>query len=232
MGPTAVSLCAAFRTVADAVHREAPGNAMVWSPNYGGGYPFTGGPYVAKAGSIDFKALDTNGDGTLTMDDDMYAPFYPGDTYVDWVGLTLYWFGYQWPWGENERPDSNRFAQDLVGAYEGAQDERAVPNFYAEYALGHHKPMVLSETAALYNPDRAGTAETAVKSAWMDQVLNPDNVSACPQLKMINWFEYEKKEQGINGLIDWRATAAPSVLAALKNHLAAVPGQYLFAPPS
>ncbi|HEX5164006.1 MAG TPA: glycosyl hydrolase, partial [Thermomicrobiales bacterium] len=39
---------AAFRRVADAVHAMAPGTAMLWAPNYGAGYPFSGGAYEAK----------------------------------------------------------------------------------------------------------------------------------------------------------------------------------------
>src|SRR5438309_5227705 len=53
--------------------------AMVWAPHYGGGYPFTGGRYVAVRGTPDFKALDANSDGVLTMADDPYATYYPGD---------------------------------------------------------------------------------------------------------------------------------------------------------
>lgn len=67
---------------------RAPGNPVVWSPDYGGGYPYPGGRYNTEPGTADFAALDTNRDGALTMSDDVYAPFYPGDAYVDWVGLS------------------------------------------------------------------------------------------------------------------------------------------------
>ncbi|MEV8195416.1 glycosyl hydrolase [Rhodococcus pyridinivorans] len=40
-----------FRTVAAAVHERAPGSAMMWAPNYGGGYPFGGGQFEAAPGS-------------------------------------------------------------------------------------------------------------------------------------------------------------------------------------
>jgi len=86
-GQQPAAYIAAFRTIADTVHHYAPGNAMVWSPNYGGGYPFKAGPYLARKGTADFRALDTNHDGALAMADDMYRPYYPGDRYVDWVGL-------------------------------------------------------------------------------------------------------------------------------------------------
>jgi hypothetical protein len=220
----------AFRMVAVAVHRYAPGNVMVWSPNYGGGYPFTGGAYVARPGTAEFAALDTDRNGTLTMSDDMYAPFYPGDTYVDWVGLTLYWYGIQWPWGENELPDHDRLPAQITGNYVAAEDERGVPNFYAAYAVEHSKPMALSETAALYNASRTdGASELDIKTAWMDQALSPANRSDFPKLQMVNWFELAKVEQENYGLIDWRATYNPDVLAALRRHLSASPGQFLFA---
>jgi hypothetical protein len=225
----------AFRTLADAVHRHAPGTLTVWSPNYGGGYPFTGGQYTAKPGSADFRALDTNRDGTLTMDDDMYAPFYPGDAYVDWVGLTLYFFGHQYPWGENEVPESGRFAGQVSGTFaqQPYADERGVPDFYDRYAVQHGKPMAISETSSLFASSASGgVTETAVKSAWMKQVLGAGTRSRFPLLAMINWFEFEKPEQGITGTVDWRATHQPDVLSALRAVLAASPGRFRFAPAS
>ncbi len=221
----------AFRMVASAVHRYAPGNAMLWSPNYGGGYPFAGGSSNAIPGTADFFALDTDHDGRLTMSDDMYTPFYPGDSYVDWVGLTLYWFGQQWPWGENEVPDASRFTGSLTGTYSGPVDETGVPDFYTAFAVGHNKPLAISETAALYNASNSsGASELSIKSAWMYQVFGPANGKAFPKLKMVNWFEHEKFEQENYGLIDWRATYNPDVVQAFGQHVTASSGQYLFAP--
>ena len=34
-------------------------------------------------GTADFKAMDTNGDGTITAADDPYLPYYPGQTKPD-----------------------------------------------------------------------------------------------------------------------------------------------------
>lgn len=94
-----------FRQVAAAVH-NAPASSMLWSPNEGGGYPFEGGPNDVQPGSPDFQSLDTNHDGKLTMDDDTYAPCWPGDDSVDWVGLTVYHFANAYPWGRT--PSRNR----------------------------------------------------------------------------------------------------------------------------
>lgn len=37
--------------------------------------------------------MDTNSDGKVDMWDDMYTPFYPGDDWVDWVGMSIFHFG-------------------------------------------------------------------------------------------------------------------------------------------
>ena len=44
-------------------------------------------------GTAEWHALDTNDDGWVDMNDDPYTPFYPGDQWVDWVGLNLYHMG-------------------------------------------------------------------------------------------------------------------------------------------
>jgi hypothetical protein len=42
------------------------------------------------ASAADCEALDTNGDGLLDMKDDMYSPYWPGDEWVDWVGMSVF----------------------------------------------------------------------------------------------------------------------------------------------
>ena len=209
----------AFRIIANAVHKYAPGNAVVWSPNIGsGGYPFPDWEFSAKPGTADFSALDTDRDGQLTIDDDPYAPYYPGDEYVDWVGLTIYWWGFKYPWGDNEIPD-HRFVSLIRGTYRGTyDDERALPDFYEAYAAAKNKPMAISETAALYNvapPD--GPFDQDIKRAWVDQVFAPTNADEFPLLKMINWFEHKKPEKGTRGIIDWRITGEPDQLALYRK---------------
>ena len=105
----------AFRRIADEMHRRAPGTAMMWAPNYGGGYPFAGGSYQARSGTAAARALDTDGDGSVTGADDPYAPYWPGRRYVDWVGMSIYHWGAAYPWGENEVPEPGRFTALLRG---------------------------------------------------------------------------------------------------------------------
>lgn len=69
-----------------AVKAIAPDAALVWAPNLGNGYPY-GETNVANA--TELAALDTNGNGQLDTGDDPFGPYYPGDNYVDWIGLSI-----------------------------------------------------------------------------------------------------------------------------------------------
>ena len=46
-----------------------------------------------ESGTAEWHALDTNDDGWVDMSDDPYTPFYPGDQWVDWVGMNMYHMG-------------------------------------------------------------------------------------------------------------------------------------------
>ncbi|NQD88479.1 hypothetical protein HP499_11780 [Paenarthrobacter sp. CM16] len=219
---------AAFQTLAAAVHKHAPGSAMMWAPNYGGGYPFAGGQFEAKPGTPGFAALDTNGDGVLTMSDDAYAPYYPGDEAVDWVGMSLYHWGNTYPWGENELPEANKFAEQLTGNYIGANgDDSLLPDFYGIYGTQHSKPVAIPETASLFAPTGGGEAELAIKEAWWNQLFNPATHQQFPQLKMINWFEWDKTESEVKGRVDWTVTNTPAVRDAFT---AALPDWFRYGP--
>jgi hypothetical protein len=228
-GQQPVAYVDTYRRVAQAVHEGAPGSAMMWAPNYGGGYPFAGGAHEAEPGSEDFTALDTDGDGELTMADDPYAPYYPGDEFVDWVGMSLYHWGDAHPWGENEVPEEDKFLAQLTGTYDGAGgDDTAVPDFYAEYGTTRGKPVSIPETGALYAPDvKAGAGELAIKKAWWDQVFSAAVPEQFPQLKMINWFEWDKHEVEIDGDVDWTTTNDPAIREAFTTTL---PGWLRYGP--
>ncbi len=211
---------ATFRRVADAVHRKAPGTAMLWAPNYGGGYPFRGGKFMARPGSSDMKALDTDGDGELTANDDPYAPYYPGDDWVDWVGMSIYHWGSAYPWGSNDLPEPGKFARMLEGNYNGsAGDERNLPNFYRDYGERRNKPVGVFETAAFYAPASGGADEMALKSSWWRQVYASGIAERFPRLKMINWFEWDKYEVEVDARVDWGVTIDPQLRAAYRKAL-------------
>ncbi|VXB68562.1 glycoside hydrolase family 26 protein [Nocardioides sp. AX2bis] len=209
---------ATFRRVADAVHAGAPASAMMWAPSYAGGYPFDGGEWSARG--ADRRLLDTDDDGRLTERDDGYAPYWPGDDAVDWVGMSLYHWGQVYPWGENERPSAGKLVDQLRGDYAvpGTQ-EQVVPDFYAEYAVRHGKPVSITETAALYVPGGPGPSERAVKEAWWSQVWDPELVEDLPAIKMVNWFEWDKDEPETGGRIDWTVTRDADLAAAYADAL-------------
>ena len=198
---------AAFRTVAEAVHARAPASAMAWAPNEGAGYPFPAGPYLS-----DDPLLDTDGDGEITNGDDPYSPYWPGDDAVDWVGMSVYHWGLEWPWGENEMPPPGGFRSLLTGGDAGV-------DFYATWAEGHDKPMGIFETAALYNPNAPGPSEADLKAAWWRQVTDPAIAADFPRLAMLNWFEWRKEEPEVGGVIDWRLSADPDLARRLLDEV-------------
>jgi hypothetical protein len=202
----------AFRVVADAVHRLAPASATVWAPNYGGGYPFAGGAHEAETGTPAFAALDTDGNGRLSMTDDPYGPYYPGDDAVDWVGMSLYHWGSAYPWGENELPEPGKFVDQLTGEYDGAGgDDTALPDFSAVWSVGRNKPLAITETAAFHAPGRGGADAAETKRRWWAQVLDPAATERVPRLAMVNWFEWDKQEQEVGGRVDWTVTRQPQL---------------------
>lgn len=218
----------AFRTLAGAVHTLAPGSAMMWAPNYGGGDQLGGGQYEVQPGTADFTSLDTDADGALTMSDDAYAPYYPGDDAVDWVGMSLYHWGGEYPWGENELPEPNKFANQLTGNYSGANgDDTQLPDFYEVYGEVHGKPVAIPETAALFAPAAGGEGELAIKQAWWNQLFAPATAARFPQLKMINWFEWDREEEEARGRVDWTVTNTPAVRDAF---VAALPDWLRYGP--
>jgi hypothetical protein len=219
----------AFRAIAAAVHAHGDRTAMLWAPTYGGGYPFRGGRYEARPGTADFARLDTNGDGQLDQRDDMYAPYYPGDDAVDWVGMTVYHWGDHWPWGKNVAPEPGKFAAQISGAYAGAGgDDTMLPDFYRVYAEERGKPMAIPETAALYNTTVGGDAELEIKRLWWRQVLGEQVARDFPRIKLINWFEWRKPEGEVGGaVVDWTVTTDPVMARLFFDDLPA--GRFLFA---
>ena len=200
-----------FREVAAAVHL-ASSSAMLWSPNEGGGYPFAGGEHEPRSGSADMHDMDTDNDGVLTPQDDPYAPYWPGDDAVDWVGLSLYHFGESYAWGENSIPEQGKLADMISGRFKNAEsDATAGPNFHEEYAECYDKPFAISETGAFFNPDQTdGASGPKIKQAWWEQLTDPNLYKKYPRLQLVVWFEFSKLEQHLGDhFVDWRTTADP-----------------------
>lgn len=205
---------AKFREFAQIVHVRAPNVAMAWTPNQGWGYPWPTTPARIAPGSSDFALLDTNSDGVINQSDDPYAPYYPGDAYVDWVGHSFYHWGNGLERGSNQVPYPGKW-----GEANGIAN--AIPNFHDTYAVGHQKPMLIAETSALFDPaNQAGgnSPEAEIKNSWLSQVYNladpatPSLQGEFPQIKAIFWFNQRKFESEVGTEIDWSIDSNGTVI--------------------
>ena len=161
---------------------------MIWSPNIGIGYPFVGAGfegYTPQATDTDpkklanFAVLNTDNlgpsAGLLTGTDDPYGPYYPGDEWVDWIGISSYSVT-----GDINTKQSTPAPPDvftdpaskssLVGTLE-------IQNFYRRFVQNTGKPFIFSETGAAYQRNVEGSnfitpdadpaaVELSVKQAW------------------------------------------------------------------
>ncbi|KAH6579957.1 hypothetical protein BASA61_009945 [Batrachochytrium salamandrivorans] len=178
----------AFTTLASYVRTNTNMTAMLWSPNVGNSYPFgavAGQAPTPAVGTPNFLALDTNKDGVLNNLDDPYGPYYPGDQWVDWVGVSVY----------NYRYDANHQVSTVV------LDDLSVPgetsltgadpihNFYQRFVIDTKKPFILSETGSAY------------QTGGGQEPTHP-----LPRLIAAVWFEEAKAEVdgSLNGALTWR----------------------------
>jgi hypothetical protein len=208
----------AFRTVATAVHDATDDAEMVWAPVYGAGYPF--GRRLTSPGSPEQRAdrdrLDTDGDGVLGDGDDPYGPYFPGDRYVDWVGLHMYRYGGRSN-GNNVAPRPGEAEDRLRDRFRYSVAARR-PSFYERFARPD-RPMLV-ETAALYEPSNdRGDSEQRIKQAWWRQLLAA--TADRPAIGAISWLEVRRPEAETDDEVaDWRATHTPALAAALRTDLA------------
>ncbi|KAJ3307696.1 hypothetical protein HDU76_004437 [Blyttiomyces sp. JEL0837] len=189
--------------------------AFVWAPNSGNNYPFGNGAYAPDPTTPDGQArlrdLDTNADNKFDPLDDPYSPYYPGDDVVDWVGLSVYHYGTDWPWIENVAP--------LPGKFEGYINGQQRPMwgtfpFYDMFCgkgsnvSAGNKPFMIAESAATYhyafiNPTAPNQPPTpimtdsrlTIKQTWWRQYLNTTLLSKFPMLKAVSTFEFVKDEE-------------------------------------
>ncbi|KAJ3304683.1 hypothetical protein HDU76_005144, partial [Blyttiomyces sp. JEL0837] len=136
--------------------------AFVWAPNSGNGYPFHGGRFE----NVSF----TSG---LNVTSDPYSIYYPGDEYVDWVGLSIYHYGSAYPWRQNVPPSKREFEGLMTGSVKPPSQWAAQGTAFGYYdfygmfsgdgtgsqgmmkpelqASKGGKPFILAETGAVYH---------------------------------------------------------------------------------
>lgn len=146
----------AFRFVSNIVRANCPNVAMVWSVNAASGYM-----------------------------EDMNA-YYPGDEYVDWVGVSAYACKYFL--GQPQTDSEQRHLSDtLFYAGDGANLEIAISEVIAKY--GSRKPIMIAEggvghtVRSLGNEDQTAWALTELRRAYCYIPM------LFPQVKLMAYFD-------------------------------------------
>jgi beta-mannanase len=164
--------------------KDAPLTSLVWAPSSGKGYPYGGGSYRQE----DLFLLDTNKNGRVDSEDDPYLPYYPGDEFVDWIGMSIYFYGPQFPWHDNAIPDT--------GFFESCMNQN---DFYNMFAITRDKPMMVAETGAAFHtntPNGPGPGALATKQAfWRQYLTDPQFLEKYSKIKLISLFEFQKEEE-------------------------------------
>lgn len=186
---------AGWKVAYAAIKAIAPDTIFVWSPNTGYSYPY--GYSLSAASAADQLLLDTNGDGELSIDDDAYSPYYPGDDYVDWAGMSYYQKGTSYPYEENE-PMAAGYLQAVLDG--NSPDDLSVTPFYSTYCSNVSRPCAFSEAGTAYHvnttsTDGDGVGQLALEQDWWRSIYtNASFFEEYPWLKMVQLFEFEKVE--------------------------------------
>ena len=188
-----------YRKVALAIRRASPKTLLLWSPS----------------------SVNCTWYGPNRTTVDPWSAYFPGDDVVDLVGLSLYFFGRNWPKPGNEMPEADDFVRWVSGEPANANP---MCDFYKHWAERWRKPFVISETGAAFRvlingsmvatPTVSASASTtravstsptpavdelAMKSAWWKQIFTPSTLTRYPLLWGVVWFEHLKFE-----LEEWR----------------------------
>ncbi|TPX33036.1 mannan endo-1,4-beta-mannosidase [Synchytrium microbalum] len=187
-----------FRKIVIAVRKVAPLVAFVWSPTVRGLESFPA--QNAVPGTLDFTLQDTNNDGVVNSFDDPYSCYYPGDAYVDWVGLTLKYLPPQQPYVVNTAPSIQTFLLSMEGA--GTGNTGIAYDFYQLFVVGHDKPFCCSDCSAAFYlagifPDAIsvpeGPGELFVKQSWWQQTITSSTThSFYPRIKIWGLYEFRR----------------------------------------
>ena len=116
------------------------------------------------------------------------AALYPGDAYVDWIGLSVY--------NDTSKQSWRTFADLFDGTY------RTLTQISS-------KPMMIAELGATESGAPSGTS----KAAWISQTLLCDIPAQYPRVKLVNWFCRDKTGFGE---ANYRFDSSPGALQAFR----------------
>jgi hypothetical protein len=195
-----------------AVHARMANAVMVWSPAWGGDYPFQ--PERA-AETEQLRDLDSDGNGLVNSLDDPYEPYYPGSDAVDWVGLSVYHDDTAGGDAVNSLPTSTEFLDRLDSS---TTDGGA--GFYDRYSVTEGKRMML-ESAAYYTPSAGGPNELSIKQTWWRQVFSAVSSPAYSQIGVVLWRDTTAtRAVAGDSVIDWSVTLDSEIAKPLVEDLA------------
>ncbi|MGH2389373.1 MAG: RICIN domain-containing protein, partial [Chloroflexota bacterium] len=118
------------------------------------------------------------------------ASLYPGDAYVDWVGLD----------GYNDGTDTS-------AGYSGWQTFSQVFGYsYDALAALTQKPMMIGETASTEESSNPTVQNTA---SWITSAFFTEIPSRFPRLRLVIWFDQNKET-------DWRVNSRAAALSAYR----------------
>jgi hypothetical protein len=188
-----------WKTLTSAIRDATNMTAMLWAPNMAVGYPF--GELAGALDGRELARLDTNGNGRLDVGDDPYTPYFPGREFVDWIGLSIYWFGTNTRDMENQVPPRDYFLSALHGITATSREMRQPVWDFVE--MFPDLPIAIPETgAAWYVQGKQTDGEVSLKQAWWQQTVISRPWLSIPRLKLVQFFEERKLEE--RGLVDYR----------------------------
>lgn len=143
-----------FAYIANAVHTYVPNAAVVWSVNMVSGW-------------------DVN------VDD-----YYPGDEYVDWVGVSLYLQKYFL--GQNDQSENGKINEIMFFSGKSADPITALEKIINTY--GNRKPVMVAEGGVSHYINSLGEDASVWSQVYLRKMLNYIPIMY-PQVKLIAYFD-------------------------------------------
>ena len=129
----------------------------------------------------------------ISRRDGSFTDFYPGDQYVDWIGMSTYHTtNYKTHWGQDASYsfDFMGYGDDAfygVGNYDS--DPMATIRPILDFARQHGKPVVISECGFSYLDRYTNTQQTAYSVEQLHKFYSYINM-VYPQVKAVFYFDY------------------------------------------
>ncbi len=143
-----------FRFVADLARQYTTNTAMVWSVN--------------SVSSWDIEMND----------------YYPGDEYVDWIGVSLYLKKYFM--GRNNLAENERFNEVVFQTGDSADPVKSLTEIVEKF--GNRKPIMIAESGVSHTTRTCGDYDTAWAKRYIAE-LYANVPMVLPQVKLIAYFD-------------------------------------------